>query len=108
MFKLVNSSYFPVFIEKPLTNRRGKVSEIITSLNYIRNLQQDQEKTRKTNRNQIEKNLNRKKPVSKQKQPAKANKQKKLFSITETNVDIQEWTCLKRDLEGDSNRLDCL
>ena len=88
-----NSSYFPLFIKKPYTNLRGEVSEIITSLNYIRNLQQDQEKITKTNKNPIEKNLNRKKTVSKPKQPVKTNKQKKLFSKTKTNVDKQEWPC---------------
>ena len=55
-----NSTYFLLFIKKPYTNRRGEVSEIITSLNYTRNLQQDQEKIPKTNKNQIERNLNRK------------------------------------------------
>ena len=86
-----NSFYFPLFIKKPYTNRRGEVSEIITSLHYIRNLQQDQEKITKTNKNPIEKNLNRKKTVSKPKQPVKTNKQRKLFSKTKTNVDKQEW-----------------
>ena len=53
VLKLVNSCYFPLFIKSHLTNWHGEKSEIITSPPCIRKLQQDQEKIKKTNTNQI-------------------------------------------------------
>lgn len=68
---------FPLFLLSPLTNRRGKASEIITSSHYIRNLQKDREEIIKTNKSKIK--PEQKKRKRKPKQPVKRNKQKKAF-----------------------------
>ena len=68
---------FPLFLLSPLTNRRGKASEIITSSHYIRKLQKDREEIIKTNKSKIKPEQNKRK--RKPKQPVKRNKQKKAF-----------------------------
>lgn len=85
---------FPLFLLSPLTNRRGKTSEIITSSHYIRKLQKDQEEIIKTNKSKIK--PEQKKRKLKPKQPVKTNKQKRLLSRTESYVDRQEWTCTEK------------
>lgn len=68
---------FPLFLLSPLTNRRGKASEIITSSHYIRKLQKDREEIIKTNKSKIK--PEQKKRKRKPKQPVKRNKQTKAF-----------------------------